>query len=267
MRFLYKIFENFTKSNLIFFTIILYLFPFGYWVLSLPHRNKSIDINSLYWAQLVDTLFISISAAGLAVLFGGSIAILTIHSSKKVADVLIFSMMVPLLLGFIARNYSWVGFLSYLQEEYGEIMFFSNILDSWSGIVIVMTTVFTPFCYFVISQKSNYIRVEHFEAGRTLGATDSRMMFVITLPILSGSGLIAFLLSLILGIGYFITPQLIGGGNFPFIGNGVLTLLNDIGDVAGASLLALYLLLTILIPITFMSILYLIKVKFFYNRK
>jgi ABC-type spermidine/putrescine transport system permease subunit I len=111
-----------------------------------------------------------------------------------------------------------------------------------------MSVVFTPFAYFIVSQRASRLLPEYFAAARTLGATDKRSFLAITMPLLlPGIGL-AIGTAFILGIGYYITPQIIGGGNFPFTGNGVLRLLHELGDVSAASRLALALLGTVLIP-------------------
>jgi putative spermidine/putrescine transport system permease protein len=155
-------------------------------------------------------------------------------------------MMVPLLTGFVARNYSWVGLLTAIGSHRTPLSPLGELLDSRAGIVTVMAVVFVPFVYFIVSEAASHLSPPLYEASRTLGATDARAFFVITLPLLLPATLLAFALSTILGLGYFVTPHLIGGGNFPFVANGVLSRL-DLGDAQGAALLGLYLLATVFI--------------------
>ena len=111
---------------------------------------------------------------------------------------------------------------------------------------MVMATVFTPFCYFIVLQGLSALAIEPLQAARTLGASDRTIFWRVVLPSLRPAQIIAFLLSTILAVGYFITPRLIGGGNVQFVGNVVEALLDDIGSVFDASLLAFLLFVSVL---------------------
>lgn len=223
---------------------VLYILPLATWLLKLPANASQVHVSRIYLAQIGTTMAMSFASALGAAVMGSSVACLAAFSSPRKAKTLAFFMTLPLLVGFVARNYSWTGLLSHFHG--GPFGFIGRLQDSGAGVVLVMSIVFTPFAYFIVSQRALRLQPEYFAVARTLGATDERAFLVITLPLLLPGFGLAVGTAFILGIGYFVTPQLIGGGNFPFIGNGVIRLLNDVGNVAAASRLALALLLTVL---------------------
>ena len=237
--------------------IVLYLFPLAAWLISLPATKSQLHVSRIYYAQISGTLWMSLASAALAAGLGGIVACLAVFSQRRFAKALAFLMTMPLLVGFVARNYSWTGLLSHFYI--GPLGFVGRLQDSAAGVILVMSVVFTPLAFFIIFQGTMRLRPEYFAAARTLGATDARAFCVIAVPLLLPSAGIAVGTTFVLGLGYFITPQLIGGGNFPFIGNGVLRLLNDLGDVPAASRLALALLLTVLVPVAVAAAVFVIR--------
>jgi len=219
---------------------------------NLPANHSRVHVSRIYLAQIGTTLSMSLGSAIGAALLGGCVAFLAAFSRPRTTRMLAFFMTLPLLVGFVARNYSWIGLLSHFYA--GPLAFIGRLQDSAVGVLVVMSVVFTPFAYFIISQGTMRLQPEYFASARTLGATDARAFCVIALPLVLPSVGIAIGTTFILGLGYFITPQLIGGGNVPFIGNGVVRLLNDLGDVAAASRLAIALLLTVLLPIALVAV-------------
>ncbi|MGA2897237.1 MAG: hypothetical protein ABSE27_06535 [Acidobacteriaceae bacterium] len=229
----------------------LWCAPLLSWCLDLLHQRQGLDVayvSSFYFSLIWVTLFISFSAALMAVLFGTALACVATSSTSSLRDLVTISMTIPLLMGFIVRNYAWVALLGQMANTLS-IPFSSRLshalLNQRAGVVGVMAVVFTPFCYFYILQQLDSLSPFMLQAAQTLGATNARIFFVVVIPSIRRAQVLAFLASSVLAVGYFVTPQLIGGGRFQFIGNGVLTLLNGLGKPSDAALLAFMLLATV----------------------
>ncbi len=234
--------------------LLLYSVPIAFWLLSADFTGSdAARAGVLYASLLSDTVAISIGASLIALLLGGSTALLYAFSGRRMRSLLRFCMTLPLIIGFLARNYAWLGFLSYLSGRAstlpGGMLLGNFLLYEQSGVVLVMATVFIPFVFFIVLEGVGAVKREHFEAARTLGASDTRSFLAITLAIPARSYVSGFFIAAVLSLGYFVTPAMIGGGKQDFIGNGVITLLHTLGDSGAASVLALYLLLTALIPV------------------
>ena len=232
---------------------VLYLLPLAVWLLTGSFRGGNLSsAGLLYRALFRETVTVSMMVALVSLICGAGTAIFYAFCNTLWRRLITSLMTIPLMVGFLARNYSWLGLLSYLsgsERDHWVNWLGDILLYRTSGVVIVMATVFIPFVYFVVLQGVNSLRATYFEAARTLGASDQRIFFTITLSILSRSLVSAFFIAVVLAVGYFVTPAMIGGGQHDFIGNGVLTLLHTLGDVRGASVLTLYLFLTALVPV------------------
>jgi ABC-type spermidine/putrescine transport system permease subunit I len=257
MRKLAKLVVSTAAWGLIVSVGLFYVVPLIIWCISLARgsagaHSPGVDVFALYWSLIGQTITLSVAAALAAVICGSATALVAVSGHGRTRELLTAAMTVPLLMGFIARNYAWVGLLSQFAGE-TRVLFLSSLsralLYKQLGIVVVMGTVFVPFCYFMVLQELTGLSPVPLQAARTMGASDATIFWRIILPSIRGSQRNAFMLSVVLGVGYFITPQLIGGGNFQFVGNGVLVLLDRFGLTVDASLLGLLLFLTVMVPV------------------
>lgn len=240
-------------SALILIVAVLYVLPVMAWAMSLfstTQKGGVLPLTGLLSALLPYTVQTSSLAAVLAVILGSAIALLHHFSPRLVQRVLQVVMTIPLIVGFLARNYSWIGLLSWSRDPsrfQKWIGLAESPLYSKQGVLLVLATVFIPFAYFIVLQGLSSLRFEQFEAGRTLGVPDGRLFLVIALPVALRSIMLALGLTFVLAVGYFVTPRMIGGGQHEFIGNGVVRMLS-LGETETASMLAAYLFLTAALP-------------------
>lgn len=197
----------------------------------------------LFRSQIANTVFLAAIAATVATLLGSLVACYAVFSSRSRQRTISVVMAVPLLVGFVARNYAWLGLLQTLETlgDVGRVLLYSRL-----GIVVVMGTVMLPFAYFASLQGVRTVRRVHLESALTLGAPKESLLRVVVLPIALRGILVGFVLTMVLAAGYFITPRMIGGGHYDFISNGVLTLRDQLGDTAGAAKMAFGLMLAVL---------------------
>ncbi len=151
----------------------------------------------------------------------------------------------PLAVGFLARNYSWIGVLSgndtvsslglyYLQAE--------KLLYTKEAVVLVMAYIFIPFAYFILKNAFDAIRVEEIEAAVVLGATDAEVVLKVLFPRTLRQAAIGIVLIFAIALGYFVTPRMLGGGKVDMVGNLVWNYAN-LGQFAMASRISFWFLL------------------------
>jgi putative spermidine/putrescine transport system permease protein len=158
-------------------------------------------------------------------------------------------MVLPLLMGLLARNYSWIGLLSNPGSigNIGKVLFGAKFLYSQNAVVLVMTSVFVPISYFILVQGVRSIRAVQFDAAQTLGLTDYKIVFFVMLPMTIRAAILAFGFVFAFSVGFFVTPSMLGGGNYDFIGNAILVYIN-FGRFEIASTISLAFLGLILAP-------------------
>lgn len=231
---------------------IFYIFPILAWLWTTfanPESGMTKRAFSFYTNGILRTAYLSGISALLAVVIGSASSLLQRFSSERVGWWVTISMVLPLLTGFIARNYAWLGLLSWLTTGTGIVPTIGNYLVfTRLGEVIVLGSIFIPFCYFIVMQGLRNVNINQMEAAETMGLNKLETFYHVVLKIIYRSVLIAFGVSFVFGAGYFVTPRMIGGGKYNFIGNYINVLLNDIGSAGASALLGSMLLLSLSIP-------------------
>lgn len=158
-------------------------------------------------------------------------------------------MVLPLLMGLLARNYSWIGLLSNpgIIGSSGRVLFGSGFLYSIGAIIVVMVCIFVPVSFFILIQGARAIRTVQIDAARTLGVPDWKIVFKVLIPLTTRAALLAFCFTFSLAVGFFVTPNMIGGGKYDFIGNAILMYV-DLGSFEVASSLGVIFLGIMIIP-------------------
>ncbi|MBH5390942.1 ABC transporter permease subunit [Bradyrhizobium diversitatis] len=171
----------------------------------------------LYWDSLVRTMQISVTVAGLCLLFGYPTALL-IHRSRGLAQALIATAIVlPYFIAILIRTYAWMVLLGRngpVNKLLVSIEILSEpvqLLFNRGTVLLGMTAVLLPLMVLTI-----YSSVARLDQSLTRAALASgagpiaafwRVMLPLTLPGM-GAG---FLLVFVAAIGFFITPTLLGG--------------------------------------------------------
>jgi putative spermidine/putrescine transport system permease protein len=242
-----RFFTTLLGSLIILIPFICYVVPFAFWV----SRRRDIDPTyswELFFVLLPPTVSLSFASSLIATAVGTATACLFILYGRPVRILISIFMTIPLLMGFLARNYSWLGLLSFFD--------FLPLMYSRIGIVLVMGSVFVPYAYFIVLPSLQPLTPESLEAALTMGVPSQRLFSSIVLPLARRGILLSIALTTVLGMGYFVTPRMIGGGNYDFLGNGILRL-RDLGQIEGADLLALYMtlaLLFVVVPVIILSV-------------
>src|ERR1039458_5449011 len=97
--------------------VLFYAAPLVIWLISVAadsaaRHSPGIDVLGVYRSLIGTTLLLSIAGASLALILGSSTALFAVSGTKRTRELLTLAMTVPLLMGFIAWNYAWVGLLS-----------------------------------------------------------------------------------------------------------------------------------------------------------
>jgi len=205
---------------------------------SLP---KDVSFGTLTW----NTLWLAFSTTFSSVLLAYPVALLGWLGRRKGSVALGGIVFMPLAVGFLARNYSWIGVLSgndtvsslglyYLQAE--------KLLYTKEAVVLVMAYIFIPFAYFILKNAFDAIRVEEIEAAVVLGATDAEVVLKVLFPRTLRQAAIGIVLIFAIALGYFVTPRMLGGGKVDMVGNLVWNYAN-LGQFAMASRISFWFLL------------------------
>ena len=206
----------------------------------------------LFWR----TMFLSIVITGSCLVLGYPIAYLLANLTVRTSNLLMILVLLPFWTSLLVRTSAWKVLLQQ-QGVVNDTLVWLGIVDSanrlelinnQTGTIIAMTHILLPFMILPLFSVMKTISPSYVRAAKSLGANDWtafwRVYFPQTVPGIGAGAILVFILS----IGYYITPELVGGTSGIFISNRIAyhisTSLNwGLAAALGTILLGLVLLL------------------------
>ena len=214
-------------------------------------RNFTTLLESpVYLKALWNTILISGSVTLLCVLLGYPIAYAMAHAGERLRRLLIFIVLIPFWSSILVRTFAWMVLLQQkglinraLIEYLGLIETPLTLIYNRTGVLIGMSHILLPFMILPLYSVLSRIEPSLSQAAASLGAPPVRNFARVYLP-LSLPGLIAgSVLVFVMGLGYYITPALLGGPGDVMIAQLIEMQIADFGNWGLAGALALVLLL------------------------
>lgn len=209
----------------------------------------------IYLKFLWRTVFMSVIIVLLTILLGYPIAYLLATLPMRYSSLLMILVLLPFWTSLLVRTSAWIillqnsGVVNDLLVTLGLISEEGRLalMHNKTGTFIAMTHILLPFMILPLYSVMRTIPPSYMRAARSMGATQFRAFTRVYMPLtVSGIGA-GTILVFILAIGYYITPQLVGGTTGIFISNEIDRHFQSSGNwglaaALGAILLALVLL-------------------------
>ena len=173
------------------------------------------------------TLMLSIIITCSCLVLGYPISYLLSHLPLSRANLLMVLVLLPFWTSLLVRTSAWKVLLQQ-QGVINDLLVWSGIVDNAgrlvminnaTGTIIAMTHILLPFMILPLYSVMKTISPTYVRAARSLGATSWtafwRIYFPQSVPGIGAGAVLVFILS----IGYYITPELVGGTSGIFISN------------------------------------------------
>jgi len=177
----------------------------------------------LMWRTLVMSFVITISC----ILLGYPVAFLLSNLPLRTSNMLMILVLLPFWTSLLVRTSSWIVLLQQ-QGVINDVLVAIGLIDdlnrpelmhNQTGTIIAMTHILLPFMILPLYSVMKTISPSYVRAAKSLGATDWtafwKVYFPNTVPGIGAGAVLVFILS----IGYYITPELVGGTSGIFISN------------------------------------------------
>ena len=172
----------------------------------------------VYLKALWNTIVISGSVTLLCVFLGYPIAYSMAHAGERLRRLLIFVVLIPFWSSILVRTFAWMVLLqkrglinTTLVEYLGLLETPLTLIYNRTGVLIGMSHILLPFMILPLYSVLSRIEPNLSQAAASLGAPPVRNFVRVYLP-LSLPGLLAgSVLVFVMGLGYYITPALLGG--------------------------------------------------------
>ena len=202
------------------------------------------------------TLKVSVYVTFFCLVLGFPVAHLLANLPLRYSNLLMIFVLLPFWTSLLVRTTAWIVMLQQNGVINGVLVWLGILSDdgriqmvyNMTGTIIAMTQILLPFMILPLYSVMKVIPKSHMRAAMNLGAKPSRAFIKVylpqTIPGMSAGGLLVF----VLAIGYFITPELVGGKDGQLIGHWIAyhlkTSLNwGLASSLGAILLAVMLVL------------------------
>ena len=185
------------------------------------HADSSIALTEenrrIYLSVLARTFEVSATVTLLCLLLAFPVAYLLATQPPARANLLMILVLLPFWTSLLVRTAAWIvvlqehGLINDALMALGLISKPLQLIYNRTGVYVAMTHVLLPFAVLPLYSVMKGIKPIYMRAAMSLGARPTvaflRVYLPLTVPGLAAGGLLVFILAL----GYYITPELIGG--------------------------------------------------------
>jgi len=181
----------------------------------------------IYGMLFQRTLFMSLMITGSCILLAYPIAYLLSNLPLRTANLLMILVLLPFWTSLLVRTSAWKVMLQQ-QGVINDTLVWLGLVDDASrlvminnqfGTIVAMTHILLPFMILPMYSVMSTIPPTYVRAAKSLGATNWtafwRVYFPQSVPGIGAGSILVF----ILAIGYYITPEIVGGTTGTFISN------------------------------------------------
>ena len=189
--------------------------------------QKVDEDKKIYFKLFVRTLYMSLGITFMCILLGYPIAFLLATLPMRSSNVLMILVLLPFWTSLLVRTSAW----KVLLQNQGVINDFLvwlgviadgnrlELINNVTGTVIAMTHILLPFMILPLFSVMKTIPPTYMRAAKSMGANEFRAFrrgyFPQSIPGIGAGSILVF----ILAIGYYITPEIVGGTKGVFISN------------------------------------------------
>ena len=206
----------------------------------------------LFWRTLLMSMTITISG----ILLGYPVAWLLANLPNRQANLLMILVLLPFWTSLLVRTSAWKVLLQQQGVINDVVVWLGLVADdnrlqlinNATGTIIAMTHILLPFMILPLFSVLKTIPPTYLRAAKSLGATNWtafwRVYFPQSVPGIGAGSILVFIMS----IGYYITPEIVGGTKGVFISNRIAYNISSslnwgLAAALGAILLAVVMLL------------------------
>jgi putative spermidine/putrescine transport system permease protein len=181
----------------------------------------------VYVRLFIRTLVMSLTIMGACILLGYPVAWMLANLPSRQANLMLILVLLPFWTSLLVRTSAWKVLLQQ-QGVINDILVWIGLvsddnrlamINNATGTIIAMTHILLPFMILPLYSVMKTINPSYLRAAKSLGATNWtafwRVYFPQSIPGIGAGSILVFILS----IGYYITPEIVGGTSGIFISN------------------------------------------------
>jgi putative spermidine/putrescine transport system permease protein len=184
---------------------------------TLEHYRR-IFSEAIYWRSFALTFEISLSVTLLALVLGYPIAYAANAAPKSLNIVILALVVLPFWTSVLVRAYAWLallqrnGVINHVLQSIGIVDGPLALVHNTFGTVVATLHILLPFMVLPLYATMQKIPRDLLQAGASLGGNPVHVFWRVFLPLSLPGVLAGSTLVFVLSLGFYITPELLGGG-------------------------------------------------------
>jgi putative spermidine/putrescine transport system permease protein len=204
--------------------VIVFVYPV-FWLLlrsfsdpawGLQNFRALID-HPVYLRALGNTVVVSGTVTFFCLLLGYPLAHTIANAGPRLRRLLVFAVLIPFWTSLLVRTFAWMvllqqkGLINQILLQLGLVERPLTLIYNRIGVIIGMVHILLPFMVLPLYSVLTRIDPSYTSAAASLGAPPVRNFLRIYLPLSFPGVLTGTVLVFVVGLGYYITPALLGG--------------------------------------------------------
>lgn len=203
----------------------------------------------VYLRALWNTVVVSGTVTAVCLLLGYPLAYTIANAGPRLRRLLIFAVLIPFWTSLLVRTFAWMvllqqkGLINQTLLQLGLIERPLTLIYNRVGVIVGMVHILLPFMILPLYSVLTRIDPTYSSAAASLGAPPVSNFLRVYLPLSLPGVLTGTVLVFVIGLGYYITPALLGGPGDTMIAQLIEAQVAEFGRWGLAGALALILLL------------------------
>lgn len=188
-------------------------------------ENLALVFDPLYASIFLKSAWIAGLSGLVAVVVGYAAAFAIAAAPSRRQPMLLFFAVLPFWSNYLVRTYAWIvllnreGLIASVVQALGYDGELPKLLYTETAVVVGLVYNYLPFVILACYAPLSRLNPEIAEASRDLGGSGWTTFRRVILPMTVPGIATGFVFVFVLSIGNFVTPALLGGGQFQMIGN------------------------------------------------
>lgn len=178
----------------------------------------------VFWKVLWVTVKITFLVTFFSLILAYPVAYMLVRTESRIwKKIILAAIIIPFWISLLVRTYAWTillqknGAINMLLMELGLISEPLSLLYNTTGVIIGMTHILLPYMVLSLYSVMDGIDQRLLQAAQGMGARPWKAFMQIFFPLSLPGVLAGSLLVFVMGLGYYVTPALLGGADTPMI--------------------------------------------------
>lgn len=185
--------------------------------ISLENYTRILD-SPMYVRTFLNTIKMSLVVTVVCAAIGYPLSYMVVNLPKRLQIVAMICILLPFWTSLLVRTYAWMvilqrnGLVNELLVQTGIVSTPVQLMYNHTGTIIGMVHVMLPFLVLPLIASMKSVDTDVLMAARSLGATATGVFKDVFLPLTVPGLLAGVIMVFVLCFGFYVTPQLLGGG-------------------------------------------------------